>query len=459
MGKALAAGLLGTLVTLAYFGFAPQIGRVLHHPGVETRYRALDFTIFYCGGSAVLAGANPYTIEPLTSCERRYWPAAYLPGFSEPVAFPGPTLALFAALAMLPYRAAAIVWLLALCLCFGIAVIFGSLLSRAPPFGVLALLFVPIALINIGVGQLAPIFAAAVFASAYFARRGRDRLAACCALAAAIEPHIGLPVIVALFVLAPRTRLTLGLGALALAALHVALLGPELARSYVTSVLPAQAHAEYVAADQFGSIWWLKQLGLADRAIPLASTFLYAVALALGIALAARARARTGDRAFIVAIPLALALLATPYLHDVELGVALAAPLAALARTARDPRILAGAVVLAVPWFAAARSPALAGTSLACAILFVAACTLRRDIRTSEPALATALLVAILLEAAARLPIVPGDLTPASALGKHALAATSWAQWIRSQPLIGASGPRTVLPKLLSIGGLIVVVL
>ncbi|MDE2482477.1 MAG: hypothetical protein KGN02_09840 [bacterium] len=451
----LAASTFACVVALAYFGFAPQLARLIGDPRVTSRYHATDFVIFYCAGNAVRTRANPYTIEPLTACERSYWPHAYLPGYSEPAAYPGSTLALFALLALASFGVAKAIWLVVLCVGFGVTVWYGSLLSRAPPFAVAALLFVPVALLPIGVGQPAPIFCAAIAACASYARRGNASIAALCALAATIEPHVGIPVVVALAVLLPRARLTLALGGAALLALHVAALGPTVAASYVSAVLPAQAHSEYHAADQFGSVWWLAQLGVPSAAIAPTSALLYLTALASGIALAARTRARRGDAAALVTIPLVVALAFAPYLHDVELGVALVTPLAALAPNPRDLRWIACAVVLAVPWFAAARSPVLAATSVLCAALFVAIALRPRDRRAGEASLATALGLALLLTLAAQLPLAPGPTVAPRPPRSGALAAASWEAWIRSQPFDRARGPRIVLPKLITVAGLI----
>ncbi len=99
----------------------------------------------------------------------------------------------------------------------------------------------------------------------YFARRGRARAAALCAAATMIEPHLGLPVCIALAIWMPATRLTLALALALLGALSVAALGWATNFEYFTGVLPAHALSEVTRDTQYQPH---RSSRLAGRAMP-----------------------------------------------------------------------------------------------------------------------------------------------------------------------------------------------
>ena len=166
-----------------------------------------------------------------------------------------------------------------------------------------------------------------------------------------------IPIAVALLV--PRARVTLGL-ALAGLAIADALATPGQQLHYLTSVLPQQASAQVRAPDQYSLTFLLAMLGVGDRAALALSAISSVALLAAGIVFAQR-WLRAGERAGIVFAPAACAVIGGSYLHITQIALALPAALLLLrpapARTpttapARTMRALAGAalVLLAVPW-------------------------------------------------------------------------------------------------------------
>lgn len=441
----IAVGFLGAIALFAAFALRP--------------YPATDFGIFYCAGQAVSAHADPYRVEPLRTCERSVWETGYLEGYAEPAASPGYVLPMFTLLSRLPFATAKLLWLLLLCAAFGSAVVLLTKLSGLRPLAVFALCIVPVGLLNVRPGQIGGILLACVAATAFLLRTGRERWAVVPALLAMIEPHVGLPVVVSLAVFAPRARWLLGIGIAGLAALHFAVLGISTGIEYARDLLPAMAHAELLAADQYGMSWLLHQGGLpSSLALPIA-TVLYIVAIALGLAAAARAWKRTGDAALCVAIPVSVALLATPFLHDIEFCVALVAPLAALGATGGGVRWLWLAAIVAVPWYACIGDSVLGAASVVTIALFAFFAVRRPLLHSAAAAIGTAAGCAMVLLALRILPLHAGATFDHVTVGSHAISAASWGAFLRAHTLLIASGPRVLVPKAVAWGALLVGVL
>jgi hypothetical protein len=416
----------------------------MHHRVVA--YTPIDFAIFYCAGDAAASGTDPYRIEPLRACERRLWPKNYLVGFAEPAAVPGYALPLFGALARLPFDAAKYLWLLSSCLAFGVSVLALQKVSRLHVVAVFALLF-PYTLLNVHVGQLGPFFVAALSVSLWCVVSNRHRLAAFFALLSLIEPHVGLAAVIGLFCFAPRARTTIVVGGVILAALHFAILGPSVGLQYFTSVLPAMMHAESVAADQYGTVWFLHQAGLSERAAQTGATSLYIAALGAGLLLAAGAARVSRNTPLIVAMPVCISLLFAPFLHDIELCSAFVGPLAAMHATKRKAVWAIVALLIAIPWFAALHDRITAASSIVSVFLF-ALFTLRGPLKRSLISSAgSAAAVAVFLALLNRLPIMPSVAQPATNLPVDAYSAQSWGLYLRTKPDLAATGARVVIVK------------
>lgn len=414
--------------------------------GADRRYSAIDFGIFYCAGAAVDRGQNPYSLEPLRTCEHEIWPATYLRGgYAEPAALPGYALVPFAILAKLPFGIAKLLWLILSCLGFGIAVAAGARLSKLSPIAIFALLFVPVVSLSITVGQLGPFIIAPLLVAAYLLRRGKDEAAAVVALFTAIEPHVAVPALAALFVLVPRSRVIVAAGAAFFAALHIAVLHPANAVAYFTQVLAAMSRAERAAADQYGTFWLLHTMGLPAAYAGILTSALYAAGVVAAIVIARRAvRCGNYDRAMLVALPAALVLLVTPYLHDVQLCAGLAAPLAALGTNPHDRRWIAAAAVLAIPWYGALHSAGLALKAVLGAAVFIGLAD--REHLTAP--IAAAVGGFALLFVLHRLPVHAATVVDPPFVTSTVLAAQSWEAFLRSNPSLQSTGAGIVASKL-----------
>ena len=101
-------------------------------------------------------------------------------------------------------------------------------LTSLPSYVVLAALAIPFAYVNFVFAQLPPVAVAALCIAAYLLSERRFVAAGIAAACSMLEPHIGLPACVAVFLFVPASRLALAAGAGVLALASVATLGlPE----------------------------------------------------------------------------------------------------------------------------------------------------------------------------------------------------------------------------------------
>ena len=317
----------------------------------------LDFRAFYCAGAAVDQGRNPYRVEPDRSCQWKVLAAAGLPS-RDPLVLPAPfppyAIAAFAALALLPYRLATALWFSLNLVALFASIALVNRLCGVRPWIVGLSLFFSAGLVCLSLGQPVPLVLAAVLFATLCARRGNGLGAAIGATIAALEPHLALPVWLALGFFVPRARKPLVAAAAVLGAMTL-LPGPALNMEYVRTVIPQHARAELLNFEgQYGLSSLLVALHVpADSALRSGSAC-YAFMLAFGLSLGVALQRRTADSAFVVAAPLAAVVLGGPFLHIQQTVVAIPLGFMLAGRVQRYSLAL-GAIVLAifllaVPW-------------------------------------------------------------------------------------------------------------
>ncbi len=321
-----------------------------------------DFGAFYCAARAVSHGADPYYTEPLRTCEHSVVPGLVHERNTRltiPAPLPGYTLAAFVPLSVLPFTAAAVVWLMLLLLawlaCIGTVVRFAGCSWKT----VLAASSLSLGATAIPLGQIVPVAIAAICVSAYFAWQGRWRLAAIAAAVSMIEPHLGLPVCVALAIWAPQTRIALGVSFGALAAISLLAVGFATNVEYFTSVLPAHALSEAAFNMQYSLTSVLVSLGVADKSAVRAGSIWYFCMLALGVVVAGILARKTGNRAFLACAPPAFAVFGGVFVHETQIAAALPVTFLFLAYVNAGRRTIAilALLLLSVLW-RMANSPA-----------------------------------------------------------------------------------------------------
>jgi hypothetical protein len=316
-----------------------------------------DFQDFYCAGNAIDHRHSPYTYEPLRSCEHdvnhgqafRINSALAVPAPQPPYDF-----TLFMALARLDY-ARAKVW-------YAVAIVVAILLTAATlnrlgiPLDVaLAALALSAGFHELNAGQIIPFALLSLALTGWMLAVRQDEIAGVFAALTAIEPHLGISVMLAVLLFAPRTRPTALIAAAALAGIAVAMVGASGTVAYLTRVLPAQAAAEVRFPYQYSLTYVLHFAGARDAAALTAGALSFFVLLVASLWLAPLLAARLQRRELLVFLPAAIGVIAGAYVHMVELCFAIPAALI-LSRYARGVlRVVAVAALclLAVPWILA----------------------------------------------------------------------------------------------------------
>ncbi len=427
------------------FVFSEQAVSTLHATGVPIQGN--DFPAFYCAGAALNAHANPYALEPLRSCEHALPHGSDLPqAFVTPAPLPPYALDLFALLAQLPYHLAAWLWFAVLVgACVWLAITLARV-TGVPSGAVAAALLLSTAIGSALVGQIPPLAALAIALCGAALLSGDDALAALCAAAATIEPHVGLPLALSIFFFRPAARgWLLGFGAAA-AGLSILAVTPHVALSYLVTVLPEHARAELVAGDQFSLSHVLARAGLTDRVALFGGTISYLVCVGVGL-LTASAAARRLDVAALAYLPPAVALFAGTFVHEIQLTAALPAAFLLVARgttpVAWCGRLLV-AVIATVPFtLAMEHRPLLDALALLCGTGALVAATSFGDVADFTTSLGGFVLAACCVA----LPLVAQHIVPPAPYARAAAATVpargddaseNWGEYLRSDPRYAA---------------------
>ncbi len=315
---------------------------------------SFDFRAFYCAGAIVQQGGNPYAGEPLHSCERALPNdpfAPYSKSTALPVPLPGYVIALFVPMARLPFTIAARIWTLLLYAAIILAVMCAVSLTGFPLTVVVSAFLLSLCAASIGLGESVPLCVAAVCFAALLARNGRWLEASLAAAASLIEPHVGLPVVLALALWVPASRLPLALALGTLALLSIGILGPGANVDYFVHVLPAHALSELGSDAQLSLSVILNGVGAGPRTAIALGMVAYLLACVGGIGLGRLLAQKFDSNAFLVATPAAFSVMGGTFIHVTQIVVAL--PLVMLLLTA-TPRyrtlFLVALLLLSVPW-------------------------------------------------------------------------------------------------------------
>ncbi|HKU68618.1 MAG TPA: glycosyltransferase 87 family protein [Candidatus Baltobacteraceae bacterium] len=407
------------------------------HEGSRAHALFGDFRAFYCAASAVAHGANPYTASAIYACERAPMPLGLYrasPGVAVPAPLPGYALLALVPIAVLPYLAACVAWLLIL-----IATVFASakalalLLDRSFD-AMLWTLAAGFAIISLPFGELGSVIVAAVLWMAVALRRGAWAWAALAGGVATILPHVALPVLLGAFLFVPPMRSRIAALAAVLVVLDLACSGPAVAISYLREVLPAHAHSEIGSTAQYGMTWILHGLHASDRAAIFGGELSYVIMTLLGLVAARSLMNRRNDAAYAALVPPAFAVLGGTFMHYTQIMVAIPAALLLYRQSAGSARAIFGAafLLLVVPWAWVLGAPVLL-VVYAVVPGMLAAWVLRRSSSSAlRVALASTVLTGVLLVAAWH--FGPGLDTHVHAVRAHGdLAQSSWEVFVRSQ--------------------------
>lgn len=408
-----------------------------------------SFKAFYCSGRTVLERANPYEIEPLRSCEQKVAPGA-LPSYAvEPAPLPGYAMAPWAALALLPPGPARALYYLILIAALALTSWAISKLSPLEP--ALALLaLVSMWFLNLSFSEIPPIATACVVLSAVALARRRPWIAAAFAAGVALEPHLAVPMWIALFLFARLTRVPLVVVGLGLAVVDVAIGGPHQAVAYFTQVLPAQAASEIWANDQFSLTHLAVTAGIGTVAAMRLGLLSYLVMTVAGVVVGQRLAVRYGWE-YLALVPTAFVLLGGSYVHDVQFYAALPLALVLLARAGRpNVAILLACALLAVAWSEATSRLMLVLTGISVFAVVWPALP-KRPLRVAICG-AAALAAIVCVLAINRLPAASATALPpspaASAFQATGSAASDWGAYLATDRSLSTPSPRDAVRKL-----------
>lgn len=314
----------------------------------------LDFRAFYCAGQAQLSGADPYRVHPLHECEQSLSAPLVPPmPFDEtlPAPFPGFVLTLFAGLALLPFAVALFFWEAAACIALGCGVILVARVTRTSILANTIVLGFPAVVVALQDGQVTPFIGLAVAGSASLLQSGRSRLAAVASLGALLDPHVGLALVLGIFVCVRESRTLLIVGAALLVALGALFSGLPHEWEYFRAVIAAHALANVSDSMQFSATNLAFEAGIAPPLALTLGSIWYVAALAVGVFVAARLRLRLGIAAAAY-VPVAFAVFGGTHTHSQQLALAIPAFLLVASRMSGWRRDFCAIVtyVAAVPW-------------------------------------------------------------------------------------------------------------
>ncbi len=391
-----------------------------------------DFRAFYCAGSAVAHGANPYLEEPLHGCElhTQTLPApAYLTYVTIPAPLPPVALAAFAPLSLLPFAiAAAIYGLLSIAASIAAVMLFSH--ATGVSTMLLNLAFAAIlATQTFFLGQPMPFVFLALAGAAVCVRTQRWTAASACAVVAIGEPHIALPVLIAMFAGLPRTRIPIVAFAVLAGLIGAAAVGFPVSIAYVRDVIPAHALSNAYEW-QFSLTSILTSAGAGAAAAVRAGEVMYAAMVLAGVIVARRMWRATGDAAALVLLPPAFAVFGGVHVHLQQIAVAFPAILAVHAHYPRLRNLAATGVTLAmIPWNVVSASVMTGFTPLLVGWFARATMSARRGLILT----ATAAIIAISVLALAWAGFGPGETHfVARAYPPDALAESSWGDFSRA---------------------------
>ncbi len=289
--------------------------------GVRTVYR-MDFIDFYCSGATFAKHGNPYVTDDYDRCGGKL--ASVRPKLSAhlpPAPVPSYDVAFFALFAKLPFVTSASVWLVLSFIAFLATIPIVARVSGLPPLLVFAALALQLRS-ALQWGQLPPIVMCALAVGAFAIVRRRWTTAAIALTCSMIEPHIGFAACLASVVWIPKIRIPLVIGLGTLSIVGLVALGLDNNLLYVQKILPLQILAEEPAQNQMSLTWLLYWFGASAGLATRLGSLSYLVMLVLGVVFArSSARALRTDAA-IPLVPTGLVVLGGPFIHLVQIEVA-----------------------------------------------------------------------------------------------------------------------------------------
>jgi hypothetical protein len=277
---------------------------------------------------------------------------------------------------------------------------------------------------SLNAGQIVPFALLALAGSGLALAHRRDALAGTLAALTAIEPTLGVPVVVASLLFVPRSRIAVIATLSALFFGSILLVGTAGVVSYVTAVLPSHAVTEVHFPYQYSLTYVAAYLGLGPGVARAAGAIAYGALLVVGLALARGTSQSLRRRELVVFVPALAAVFGGTFVHAEELCFALPALLVFATVLQGRPRIIAAVALctLSIPWILVWGEKQLFLASLfVCAVILL---RLRVDLRVTAGALCIFAAVIYLFELYP--PHLPAPSTLPRAYAPDELAQNEW---------------------------------
>jgi hypothetical protein len=325
-----------------------------NNPALRYASVAGDFRDFYCAGATLNAGEDPYLAEPLSRCGSAV--GARLPsdvqGLTTPAPLPPYALAIFRLFAKMPFIAAALLFSALSIFALTYSVIRLASITRCPPIAIFAAFAMPLYLTVVEWGNLPCILIGLLVAAAYALKKKAYVAAGFACVATLIEPNLGLPTCLAVFLWAPGTRRSIAAGVAGIGLLSLLTAGLHGNIEYLAKVIPAQAQAEVPAQMQYSFTWLAHVVGLPDGVALRIGSISYAVMAGLGVWFAREiARAKDADE-FLPIVPAAFAVFGGSYIHLFQTSISIVLGIILLGVSQRrSPLLLFGIGLQIVIWW------------------------------------------------------------------------------------------------------------
>lgn len=311
-----------------------------------------DLSDFYCAGKIVLLGENPYLAEPLRSCEHSLRKGGDWndPGYIVPAPQPPYDFAPYAVLSLVDFGAAKVLTALSILIA---TLVTALALSRLgiPIVASLASLALSDAFIGIFQGQVYPFVVMLAALCAVALERRRDAIAGALAALTLVEPQLGVPICIVVFIWAARARIAMLATLVALVVLGTALVGSDDAWQWATQVIPLHALWQVHFWAQYSLTYVLAAAGVPARVALVAGTASALTMLGLSVWLARQLSERYDTRAFLVFVPAAFALVGGTFVHleAISAAIPMALLLVARANAGSSGWAALAVVLLAIP--------------------------------------------------------------------------------------------------------------
>ncbi len=299
-------------------------------------YEPVDFAAFTCGAKALQLQQDPYLAHSLHACEMAEMKELGFPiphFLTIPSPFPAYALKFFGLLTVFSTVNSFAAWEVLILACFAFMIVILHNLTNLPVPMMIGAMFLQCFAVALPLGQFVPFVGLAMCIAVWSLEHEKYILTSLAAIFTLLEPSLGLPFCLGLFLVAKNVRWSLICFGIALGIIWLVSMPLATNIEYLTQVLHAHALSEAFNDDQYSTIHLFVLFGMQPDLALKWGAGVYVLALIVGgIGAVWLARVR-GDRALSIFFPVVLCLIASPFMHVQELLPAVIAGLLLYSRS------------------------------------------------------------------------------------------------------------------------------